>query len=255
MEKYQAALTEVSRELSNLGGSKSLVYSTILFGSLARGDFLNGVSDVDIFLVIDWPQNKTADDWRKMNERCKPIQNLILDYFNPFPVPESKGYLLELVTLPKGNLPMEGRPLSMDFVNDYLIFKYFGVYRFDNPNWKILYGEDFREKLTPVDYQKLIPLMASNMLERIELASTSKGAVRLGVDIIRLAQIHFAEPTLDNRVVLANFEAKVPDFPAKYLAPRIWELSKKANQVTEKDIAPESIRSFVEQLATMLTLF
>lgn len=255
MEKYQAALNEVSKELSNLGGSKNLVHSTVLFGSLARGDFLDGVSDIDVFLIAEWPQNKTAEDWRRMNERCKPIQNLILEYFNPFPVPESKGFLLELVTLPKGNLPLDGRPLSSDFVNDFLIFKYFGVYRCDVPNWKILYGEDFRDKLTPVDVQKLVPVMAGNMLERIELASTPKGAVKLGLEVIRLAQIHFGEPTLDSSKVMLNFEAKVPDFPAKDLAPQIWELGRRTNVMTENGVRTESIRNFVVQLATLLTLF
>ena len=246
--KYYEALDRCVKRLPELGILKNWVYSIALYGSLPRGDFLAEVSDVDLFVILEWPAITSAEEWESFDEISGSFSKFFLDCFKEVSIPRSRGYLLDLVMLSKEHLPFKEKQVRLDPDFDYVVFKYFGVYSFDIPNWKIIYGEDFRTKLNTFDSKALAPAMAKNIIDRIDSTSSAKEVLGYAAHALRLAQVYYGEPTLDKRKILANFHRYVPQFPLKDQAVEIYGLAMRMNLISEEAISRSILKTFIHQL-------
>ena len=251
-EECLKALDEAVSKLNQLSEEiRGRVYSIALFGSLVRGDFEECFSDVDLFCVLNWP-SLASGGWSEFAEAARPIEMVFQEAFGQLPQPRERGGLLDFVLVPKGDLPLEGTDVELSPEVDYFVFKYLGVYSFELPLWRIVYGEDFRPKLRKVDWRSLIPVMADFMAKRILRVEEPRMLVGIAVHSIRLAQVWFGEPTLDKRVALRNFHRLVPEFPLKGLADRIWGMGRRAALVTKEECESIPIREFVLQVTDLI---
>lgn len=251
--QYHEALDKVVERISKTDDLRARVYSIALFGSLSRGDFVYGESDIDLMIVLEWPRIVEKEGWKGFDEYGMPVREVFLECFKHLPVPESRGHLLDLPTVPRAHLPLRGVDVPLDPDFDYPVFKYLGVYRFDLEHWKILYGEDFRSGLVEADYRGLLPTMAANLLSRNRSVGSLKEVLGIALHAIRLSQVFYGEETLDKRKVMGNFQDLVPVFPLKHLAWELWELGKRMNLVTAESMPLEHVREFVNQLVGPIT--
>jgi predicted nucleotidyltransferase len=122
---------------------KSL-YSLILFGSLVRGDFREGVSDIDFFaVVIDDSIIPTLKSI--LNECCKDLKiveiDLAWEYFENISDPLKKGYPFKFLTI---------------YLEDFIL------------NHIVVYGKDIVDLIPRYELRVLVPWRCRIMLWHLD---------------------------------------------------------------------------------------
>lgn len=125
---------------------KDGLYSLILFGSYVRGDFFDGVSDLDFFAVL-------KDGHEEVISRLKPILDECTSHVN--------RALLDLPWEYLGNLD--------DPMNKGYPFKFLTFYQEDFlENHTVVYGSDISDILPRYDWRDLVGWRAERLLMNIE---------------------------------------------------------------------------------------
>jgi predicted nucleotidyltransferase len=80
------------------------LYSLILFGSYVRGDFVEGVSDLDFFAVVNESHERSIERLRSLLDECmKNIKRREVDlawsYLEELDDPLNKGYPFNFLTI------------------------------------------------------------------------------------------------------------------------------------------------------------
>jgi len=125
---------------------KEELYSLILFGSFVRGDFLEGVSDLDFFAVIVKRSEKTIPKLKRILEECtqeiKATEvDLAWEYLKNLDDPLRKGYPFKFLTI---------------YQEDFL------------KNHKVVYGKGIEDILPKYDWRKLVKWRAERILNSLE---------------------------------------------------------------------------------------
>ncbi|MGQ4892398.1 MAG: nucleotidyltransferase domain-containing protein [Candidatus Njordarchaeia archaeon] len=203
---------QVKRTLVSLPNELSAhIYSSVVFGSLVRGDFVPGISDIDVFIVF---KNNTGE--KTINQ----ILNRLYAISEPYRGCSNYEKVLDIPWDFEKNLPFRGREIKP-------FFKFLGIYAFDFVKYsKVIYGENFIEMLYVPNPKDLIVERAKDILKKLDKYQEEEKNYMIRIlagEAIRLAQLKFGEITIDKRRVFDNFEKFVPYYPMKYFAREIWK--------------------------------
>ena len=142
------------------------VHSLVLFGSYVRGDFIEGVSDLDFFAVIrEGPHDTIIPRLRDVIEECT----------------ENVGHILV-------DMPWEYRENLDDPLNKGYPFKFLTFYQEDFiENHLVVYGEDVVGLLPRYDWRGLLRWRAESLLSNIERDRDRPEMLRIGAgEVIRM---------------------------------------------------------------------
>lgn len=187
------------------------IISAIVFGSLARGDFISGISDIDLLVVF---KNETPIG--KINEILSGIYKIAEKW---------KGLskyekVIDIPWLFEKDLPMKGSEKKSPF-------KFLGIYAFDFVrHYRVIFGKDIAKNLRVPNPKELIKERANRILKLLEKWSKEKNHYMIKIlagEAIRLAQIAFGEVTIDKRKVFKNFIKYVPEYSMKHFVHEIWK--------------------------------
>jgi len=125
---------------------KELLYSLILFGSFVRGDFLEGVSDLDFFAVIVKRSESTIPKLKRILEECtqevKATEvDLAWEYLKNLEDPLRKGYPFKFLTI-----------YQEDFLKNHIV----------------VYGKGIEDILPRYNWRKLVRWRAERVLSSLE---------------------------------------------------------------------------------------
>lgn len=189
------------------------LYSLILFGSYIRGDFIEGVSDLDFFAVFNDGAEESIPKLLEILEGC------------------TSNIKYKLIDLPRANILDLREPLKQKYPLKFLTF-----YQEDFlKNHKVVYGEDISDVLPSYDKKTLLYLRAEQLLQapqrfkdNLELLQLSAGeAIRFEaivngsnsiskVDIMKTLEKIGDEEALD--IYSAYIEGKKIEFSKEYLS-------------------------------------
>ncbi len=131
---------------NRIGKNKTLVkrlYSLIIFGSYVRGDFIEGISDLDFFAVFN---DCTEESIPKLIEILKKC---------------TQGIKAKLIDLPCANINDIREPLKQKNPLKFLTF-----YQEDFlKNHKVVYGEDISDILPSYDKKMLQNMRAEQLIQ------------------------------------------------------------------------------------------
>ena len=199
------------------------ISSVALIGSLARGDFVQGRSDVDILLLFKGPPLMANDQNIRFETIAIQTEKAFRECaeLNSETVP--KGEMVDFVRIPSVHLQyLIATPLNWQPADYLYLATMFGLFGFDMRHWMILEGEDFRNRIPLADWKCLIPAIARSAIRRANLPFTQAALLTWASSAIRLAQVAYGVPTLDKRFVMNYFDSYVPDFELKWLGRLVW---------------------------------
>ena len=125
---------------------KEKLYSLILYGSIIRGDFINGVSDIDFFAVLKEDDPNIIEKLRAILEECCENINAVE------------------VDLAWGDLENIRDPINKGYP-----FKFLTIYQDDFLKYhKIIYGNEIKDILPRYDWKKLVKWRVKKLLSLIE---------------------------------------------------------------------------------------
>jgi len=218
------------------------IFSAVVYGSLLRGDFIPGISDIDLLIVF-----KREADIEYINRLQEAIWKCSENYRGEAHFEK----IVDILWIYKDGLPLK----NTDVVSP---FKCLSIYAFDFVKYsKVLFGVDFRKDLKVPDPKKMVKTRAKRLLELLEKFTREKKYNMVEIlagEAIRLAQICYGEATIDKRLVFRNFMKYVPDYSYKRLAEKIWSryLTKHKKPLTQEEL--EKYVSFIkETVALVLT--
>ena len=201
---------------NRIGNNETLVkrlYSLILFGSYVRGDFIEGVSDIDFFAVFNDCTEETIPKLIEILEEC------------------TSSIKYKLIDLPCANIYDLREPLKQKHPLKFLTF-----YQEDFlKNHKVVYGEDISDILPSYDKKTLQNSRAEQLIrapqrfkDNLKLLQLSAGetirfeAIINGsnsiskVDIMKTLKKIGDEEALD--IYSAYIEGKEIEFSKEYLS-------------------------------------
>jgi len=130
---------------NRIGNNETLakrLYSLILFGSYVRGDFIEGVSDLDLFAVFNENTEESIPKLFEILEEC------------------TQGIKYKLIDLPSVNIIDLQEPLNQKNPLKFLTF-----YQEDFlKNHKVVYGEDISDILPSYDKKALQNARAEQLI-------------------------------------------------------------------------------------------
>lgn len=204
VEQFRATLDAMPNQLN------SHIHSAVVFGSLVRGDFIPGISDIDIFVVFE---NNT--DGKTIDRILEHLYAVSKPYWGC----SNYEKILDIPWEFEKNLPIKGRKIKP-------FFKFLGIYAFDfMKHSKVIYGENFVNMLYVPNPKTLIMERTKDILKKLEKYREEKKTYLIRIlagETIRLSQLKFGETTIDKRKVIDNFEKFVPNYPMKNFAREIW---------------------------------
>ena len=123
---------------------REVLYSLILFGSYVRGDFVEGVSDLDFFAVVNESHERSIERLRSLLDECtKNIKRREVDlawsYLEELDDPLNKGYPFNFLTI-----------YQDDFLENHIV----------------VYGKKIESVLPRYDWRGLIRWRAEQLLKR-----------------------------------------------------------------------------------------
>ncbi len=140
------------------------LYSLILFGSYVRGDFVEGVSDLDFFAVVN-KSHENIERLRSLLDECtKNIRRREVDlawsYLEELDDPLNKGYPFNFLTI---------------YQNDFL------------ENHIVIHGKEIESILPRYDWRELIKWRAEMLLKNLERDRGNPKMLSIGAgQVIRL---------------------------------------------------------------------
>ena len=194
------------------------LYSVVLYGSLVRGDFIDNVSDIDLIVVLkNAVEPSTGQQVSEIFKRVAGQKGIHVD----------APYLLE------EKLPLKGKDQQL-IKQMQKCWVQFGFFAFDIlQHHKILYGEDFVEKLEIPNPLYAAKDRIKHILEN-EVKCYPCQMDKWAWELVKAIQVIFSrKPTLNKEEVLQNFTLYVPDFPLKSFAKEILEGYKKKSKRDE----------------------
>jgi len=162
------------------------LHSLILFGSYVRGDFVDGVSDLDFFAVIN-----------ESNERCIARLTLLLEVC-------TKNVKRREVDLAWSYLEELDDPLNKGYP-----FNFLTIYQDDFlGNRVVVYGEGIDGVFPRYDWRTLIGWRAERLLENLERDRGNPKMLRIGAgQVIRLLALVNGADGIGKDDVLKALEA------------------------------------------------
>jgi predicted nucleotidyltransferase len=163
------------------------LYSLILFGSYARGDFVDGVSDLDFFAVLRGGSADTiVPRLRAIIEEC------------------TEHIKCKMVDLPWERLENLDDPMNKGYP-----FKFLTFYQEDFiENHVVVYGKDIVNLLPRYDREGLLRWRAERLLINIERDRDKPEMLRLGAgEVIRLIALMGGAESIDKVDVSSTLEA------------------------------------------------
>ena len=163
------------------------LHSLILFGSYVRGDFIDGVSDLDFFAVLRGgsadtivPRLRAIIEECTEHVRCKLV-DLPWERLENLDDPMNKGYPFKFLTFYQG-----------DFVENHVV----------------VYGKDIVNLLPRYDREGLLRWRAERLLSNIERDRDKPEMLRLGAgEVIRLIAFKGGAESIDKVDVKSTLEA------------------------------------------------
>jgi predicted nucleotidyltransferase len=167
------------------------LYALILFGSYVRGDFVEGVSDLDFFAVIrEGPHETIIPRLRANIEECMENVCCILvdmpwEYLENLDDPLNKGYPFKFLTF-----------YQEDFIENHVV----------------VYGEDVVGLLPRYDWRGLLRWRAERLLSNIERDRNRPEMLRIGAgEVIRMMALLSGAESINKEDVLGTLEALEDD--------------------------------------------
>jgi len=163
------------------------LYSLILFGSYVRGDFIDGVSDLDFFAVLKGEPHETIiPRLRAIIEECTEhirckLVDLAWEHLGNLDDPLNKGYPFKFLTF-----------YQKDFIENHVV----------------VYGKDIVSLLPRYDWEGLLRWRAERLLTNIERDRDKPQMLRLGAgEVIRLIALMGGAKSIDKADVMSTIEA------------------------------------------------
>lgn len=164
-----------------------VLYSLILFGSYVRGDFIDGVSDLDFFAVLKGESYETIiPGLRAVVEecaehiRCREV-DLAWERLENLDDPLNKGFPFKFLTF-----------YQEDFIENHVV----------------VYGKDIVGLLPVYDREGLLRWRAERLLTNLERDRDKPEMLRLGAgEVIRLIAIWGGAKSIDKADVMSTLEA------------------------------------------------
>ena len=239
------ALNAAREDVQALPGSaRDEIRSIIVAGSLVRGDFIPGRSDVDVYTVLAGDIERA---WEGQTHRA--VRECFERHFAPMKRTSLNPFFWDDVCISESQLPPRAG------YNGRHRFKAFGAYLFDFvDHHRILYGRDVvRDFPAPVDPRTLVPERAATLAAQArELVEKKDGEIgRLvllaGSAVVALAVACQDEPSLHKDDITRSLETRAPDFPARELALGVWRdyLTAPVRHVESAADLPRDVRSYV----------
>ena len=203
---------EVREIINNLPEKlRQEIVSVVLFGSLARGDFVPNVSDIDIFIVFKDRISK---------ENIEKILRAIYSIGEKYRGYSKYDKVIDIPWMFESELPTKGSGKKT-------FFKFLSIYAFDFVKYsKVLYGRDIVNEIEVPNPRDLVIERAERLLKLLNKCESENDYYMIRIiagETIRLAQIAYGEITIDKRKVLQNFLKYVPEYPMKHFAVEIWK--------------------------------
>ncbi|QDA31944.1 nucleotidyltransferase domain-containing protein [Thermococcus indicus] len=210
-------------------GRVSGLHSLILYGSLVRGDFVPGTSDVDFFAVLD-----DGADPESVLREIKPILEECSSFLNPVEVDIAWEWLSNLRD-----------PLNLGYP-----YKFLTIYQRDfRENHVVVIGEDVVGMIPEYPLDELLPGRLEGILRNLERFSENRkmlhilagetarlmaflnGSTLAKDDVLRTLQELGDEGAL--QIYLAYLDGRRTEFSGEFLrdfiTSRVEELKKKRN--------------------------
>lgn len=163
------------------------LHSLILFGSYVRGDFIDGVSDLDFFAVLKRDSQDTIiPRLRAIIEEC------------------TEHIKCQLVDIPWEHLENLDDPLNKGYP-----FKFLTFYQEDFiENHVVVYGKDIVSLLPRYDWKDLLRWRADRLLTNVERDRDKPKMLRLGAgEVIRLIALMGGAKSINKVDVSSTLEA------------------------------------------------
>ena len=211
------AVQDIVRELTTSPQSK--IISITIGGSLVRGDFIDDLSDVDVYTLVRENVQEYLD-----SEEHKTFRSYFESYLSQYKGHSHNPFVWDDVSICEEDLPK-----TLDDLANQRI-KTLGIYLFDFiENHRTVYGEDFTRRLPENSNPKslVIPRIDS-LLERAEkIFNNTQNRDRIylmGVEALKALQLYFGEnPAIDKPTVERVYREHVPDFSMKSFGWEIWQ--------------------------------
>lgn len=228
-EKFIEKITTVTRKTLEkilLEIKSNKIVAIYLAGSLIRGDFIPGISDIDIFIIYNAKTNEPVWEEESFQIIKNVLENELIDISKIKPYRE-----LDICTLTTGEITTAAtNPDGFSFIGPR---KYLGIYSFDfSLNTKLLVGEDILQKLVVHEPQKFISTRLAilhssfkNVLEN-KLLTKNEREYRLLLllgGFVRLMCIMNGVKSFHKKEILDCFKELVYDFPQKTEIIMIFE--------------------------------
>ena len=185
------------------------VRNVYITGSFIRGDWLNMSSDLDIQILF----KKESPDIVRKNDLLK-LQSAVAEKFGSPPFPSqamSSEYGIDYGT-------NDYLPQSKKDITNLCPFMAYNIYYFDfYQNRKLLYGNDFSEKLPePIDVVPLVIPTVEALKDRMDVYRESFRFAYAAYKIAVILQLYFGQKSIDKRKILDLYLRNVPEFPLKF---------------------------------------
>ncbi len=179
--------TECIRDRINQdGGLASGIHSLIVFNSYVRGDFVEGVSDLDFFAVLTGDPEEIMPRLTPIVEECTSgIEKVLLD-------------------LPWSRLSEIDDPLNKGFP-----FKFLTIYQEDFlENHVVVYGKGIKDVLPRYDMNELFRWRAERLLNAPERFKDDPKMLRITAgEAIRLMALMYGSKSIGKSDIRATLEA------------------------------------------------
>lgn len=162
------------------------LYSLILFGSYVRGDFVEGVSDLDFFAVLNESHEELIERLRPVLDGCtenigRREVDLAWSYLEELDDPLNKGYPFNFLTI-----------YQDDFLGNHIV----------------VHGEEIESILPRYDWRELIRWRAERLLMNLERDRGNPKMLRIGAgQVIRLLALMNGAGGIGKDDVLSKVEA------------------------------------------------
>lgn len=209
----QNLMNEIGKLVFDVCGENENIHSVFSAGSLTRGDFILGVSDLDIFIVFE--KEKDENDFlMTIESKCKEK----LKHYFANTSHKDWGYDISSEFLPR--IATLKNPIPINITEKgQLRFRAFDTKKCG----KILYGENILEGLISENPKSLAYGRVKALLKKYHQKNDDVWRIMHIGDVIKAAQIYFGNVTYDKREVLKGFIDFVPDFKAKDFIFDFWE--------------------------------
>ena len=244
-QDYRSAIRQVGENIDALPSAKrDKVYSLTLSGSLVRGDFRPGISDLDVHMVLRgaMPYPQASDEFGYL---FGAIRRRIVA------VEKTEGHnsIVDCVCVSLERLP----GLGDGTVNAAI--KSLGFYRFDlQAHHEVLWGEDFACRLPPGPPPRTMVLgRLERSLQRAEMAVQDPAqrfrVAMAAVEAVKTIQLLFANPpSIHKEDVSRVYRDHVPDFQGKHEGWDAWNAYLSGEPIPQGSAVCERSLNIIRQL-------